>query len=88
MSNEQVQALADFDDELNIMKERLELAKTELGIAMLPIMEQFANLLTDVVVPAIKSLSEWFSNLPEPMQKVITGVLLLVAGLSPVLLIM
>ena len=88
LSNEQVQALADFDDELNIMKERLELAKTELGIAMLPIMEQFANLLTDVVVPAIKSLSEWFSNLPEPMQKVITGVLLLVAGLSPVLLIM
>lgn len=88
LSNEQVQALADFDDELNIMKERLELAKTELGIAMLPIMEQFANLLTDVVVPAIKSLSEWFSNLPEPMQKVITGALLLVAGLSPVLLIM
>lgn len=88
LSNEQVQSLADFDDELNIMKERLELAKTELGIAMLPIMEQFANLLTDVVVPAIKSLSEWFSNLPEPMQKVITGALLLVAGLSPVLLIM
>lgn len=88
LSNEQVQSLADFDDELNIMKERLSLAKTELGIAMLPIMEQFANLLTDVVVPAIKSLSEWFSNLPEPMQKVITGALLLVAGLSPVLLIM
>ena len=87
LSNEQVQSLADFDDELNIMKERLSLAKTELGIAMLPIMEQFANLLTDVVVPAIKSLSEWFSNLPEPMQKVITGALLLVAGLSPILFI-
>ena len=88
LSNEQVQALADFDDELNIMKERLELAKTELGIAMLPIMEQFADLLTDVVVPAIKSISEWFSNLSEPMQKVITGALLLTATLSPVLLVM
>ena len=55
---------------------------------MLPIMEQFADILTDVVVPAIQSLSEWFGNLPEPMQKVITGALLLVAGLSPVLLIM
>lgn len=88
LSNEQVQSLADFDDELNIMKERLSLAKTELGIAMLPIMEQFADILSNVVVPAIKSLSEWFSNLPEPMQKVITGALLLVAGLSPVLLIM
>lgn len=88
LSNEQVQALADFDDELNIMRERLELAKTELGIAMLPIMEQFADILTDVVVPAIKSISEWFSNLSEPMQKVITFALLLTATLSPVLLVM
>ena len=88
LSNEQVQALADFDDELNIMKERLELAKTELGIAMLPIMEQFANLLTDVVVPAIKSLSDWFSNLSEPMQKLITFALLFTTALSPILLIM
>ena len=88
LSNEQVQALADFDDELNIMKERLELAKTELGIAMLPIMEQFADILSNVVVPAIKSLAEWFGNLPEPMQKVITIGLLLVAALSPILLIM
>lgn len=88
LSNEQVQALADFDDELNIMKERLSLAKTELGIAMLPIMEQFADILSNVVVPAIKSLSEWFGNLPEPMQKVITFGLLLVAALSPVLFIM
>lgn len=88
LSNEQVQALADFDDELNIMKERLELAKTELGIAMLPIMEQFADILSNVVVPAIKSLAEWFGNLPEPIQKVITGALLLTATLSPILLIM
>jgi len=88
LSNEQVQALADFDDELNIMKERLSLAKTELGIAMLPIMEQFADILSNVVVPAIKSLAEWFGNLPEPMQKVITISLLLIAALSPILLIM
>lgn len=88
LSNEQVQSLADFDDELNIMKERLELAKTELGIAMLPIMQQFADILTNVVVPAIKSLADWFGSLPEPMQKVITVGLLLVAALSPILLIM
>lgn len=88
LSNEQVQALADFDDELNIMKERLSLAKTELGIAMLPIMEQFADILSNVVVPAIQSLSEWFASLPEPMQNIITGALMLTAVLSPVLLVM
>lgn len=88
LSNEQVQALADFDDELNIMRERLDLAKTELGTAMLPIMEQFADILSNVVVPAMQSLAEWFDNLPEPMQKVITGALMLTAVLSPMLLIM
>lgn len=88
LSNEQVQALADFDDELNIMKERLELAKTELGIAMLPLMERFADIIENIVVPAIKGLANWFDKLPEPMQNVITGGLLLLAALSPVFLIM
>ena len=88
LSDEQVQSLADFDDELNIMKERLELAKTELGMAMLPIMENFADILSNVVVPAIQSLSEWFASLPEPMQNIITGALMLTAVLSPVLLVM
>lgn len=87
LSNEQVQALADFDDELNIMKERLELAKTELGIAMLPIMEKFADILSEVLVPAIKAVADWFAKLPGPMQSIITGALMLVAGLSPVLFI-
>lgn len=88
LSNEQVQALADFDDELNIMRERLELAKTELGIAMLPIMEQFANLLTDKVVPAIEKVAEWFSSLSDSSQKMIVTTLLLTAALSPVLLVL
>lgn len=88
LSNEQVQALADFDDELNIMKKRLELAKNELGMAMLPLMEKFADILQNVVVPALKDLADWFDNLPEPMQNVITGGLMLFAALSPVLLIL
>lgn len=87
LSNEQVQALADFDDELNIMKERLELAKTELGIAMLPLMEQFANILTEYIVPAIKSFTGWFNNLNDTTKNFIPVLLLLVASLSPVLAI-
>ena len=87
LSNEQVQALADFDDELNIMKERLELAKTELGIAMLPLMENFADILENVVAPAIKDLADWFNNLSPSMQNVITGGLLLFSTLSPILFI-
>lgn len=88
LSNDQVQALADFDDELNIMRERMELAKTEMGIALIPIMERYVDLLENNIIPAIQSLTEWFDNLSPSMQGVITGGLLLFAALSPVLFIL
>ena len=88
LSNEQVQSLADFDDQMNIVNSRLALAKNELGIALLPLVEKFTEILTDVVVPAIKNLADWFNNLSEPMQNIITGGLLLISVLSPMFLIM
>lgn len=88
LSNEQVQSLADFDDQMNIVNSRLALAKNELGIALLPLVEKFTEILTDVVVPAIKNLANWFDNLSEPMQNIITGGLMLLGVLSPILLIM
>ena len=88
LSNEQVQSLADFDDQMNIVNGKLALAKNELGIALLPLVEKFTEILTDVVVPAIKNLADWFNNLSEPMQNIITGGLMLIAVLSPMFLIM
>lgn len=88
LSNEQVQSLADFDDQMNIVNSRFALAKNELGIALLPLVEKFTEILTDVVVPAIKNLANWFDNLSEPMQNIITGGLMLLGVLSPMLLIM
>ena len=88
LSNEQVRALADYDNELNKLNTRLQNAKTELGIAMLPLMERFADILENVVVPAIKKLSDWFNDLSPSMQSIIAGGLLLFASLSPVLLIL
>ena len=88
LSNEQVKSLADFDDQMNIVNSRLALAKNELGLALLPIVQKFTEILTDVVVPAVKKLADWFNNLSEPMQNIITGGLMLIAILSPMFLIM
>lgn len=88
LSNEQVQSLADFDDQMNIVNSQLALAKNELGLALLPIVQKFTEILTDVVVPAVKKLADWFNNLSEPMQNIITGGLMLIAVLSPMFLIM
>lgn len=87
LSNEQVRKLADFDNELNNFNTRITNAKTELGLALLPILDRFVTLLEDNVIPAIKSLTEWFDGLSPSMQDTITGGLLLFASLSPVLLI-
>ena len=88
LTNEQVRSLADYDNELNKVNTRVETAKTQLGLALLPILDQFVTLLEDYVTPAIKSLTAWFDGLSPSMQGVITGGLLLFASLSPVLLIL
>ena len=88
LTNEQVRALADYDNELNKVNTRLENAKTELGLAMIPIMDRFVSLLENNIIPAIKDLAKWFDNLSPSMQGTITGGLLLFAALSPVLLIL
>lgn len=87
LSNEQVRELAEFDNELNKVNQQIENAKTELGLALLPILQNFSDLLINVVIPAIKGLADWFGSLPEPAQDVITALLLIVAALSPVLFI-
>lgn len=88
LSNEQVKALADYDDELNIFNTRIENAKTELGLALIPLFDNLVTLLEDYVIPAIKDLTDWLDNLSPEMQDIIIGGLLLVAALSPVLLIL
>ena len=88
LSNEQVRALADYDNELNKFNTRLSNAKTELGLSMIPIMERFVDLLENFVIPATKNLTRWFNSLSPAMQNVVFGGLLLVAALSPILLIL
>ena len=88
LTNEQVRSLADYDNELNKLNTSLQNAKTELGLAMIPIMERFVNILENNIIPAVQKLANWFENLSPSMQGIITGGLLIVASLSPVLLIM
>lgn len=88
LTNEQVRSLADYDNTLNNVNTRLENAKTELGLAMIPIMERFVDILENNIIPAIKGLADWFDNLSPPMQDIISGGLMLLAALSPVLFIL
>lgn len=85
LSDEQVQGLADFDDKLNIVRKKLDIAKSELGISLLPVLETLSKFLTDTLVPAMKGFAEWFGNLNDRTRIFITTALLLTAALSPIL---
>lgn len=87
LSNEQVAELASFDQELNKLKTSFSLVKTEIGIAFLPILQSLANFLENSILPVIQRFTEWFASMPEFMQNASFAVLILVASLSPLLLI-
>lgn len=87
LSNEQVKSLSEFDNEMNNFNTRLTNAKTQLGIALLPIFERFINILENNIIPAIQKLTDWFDRLDPKMQDLIVNGLLLAAALSPVLTI-
>lgn len=88
LTNEQVRALADYDNELNKVNTRLANVKTEIGLALLPLLEAFTTILETAVVPVVKLLAGLFEILPDEVQGVIAVMLLLVAALSPVLYLM
>lgn len=88
LTNEQVANLAEVDKQLNETNTQIENSKTQLGIALLPVLQTLSDLLKDYIVPAIENVTNWFRNLSPEMQKIITGGLLLTAALSPVFMIL
>lgn len=87
LSNDAVYKLADFDNEMNRIKQSFSQAKNELGLALLPVMEQIANFLETKFIPFINNLVEKFSNLSDGTKTLIVGLLGFTAILAPLLII-
>lgn len=86
LTNEQVQRLAEFDNELNRLTTQFENVKLELGTAFLPVLKSLADFLSNTIIPIIENLTNWFSNLSDSTKNIIFVVLGLTATLSPLLL--
>lgn len=87
LSDEVVQQLADLDNEVNKVTAQFEMAKTQLGVAMIPIYESLIAILDEKVIPAIEKLSNWFSDLDPSTQKAIFGLLGVIAVAAPLLIL-
>lgn len=85
LSNEDVQALADFDDKMNIVTQKFTLAKQELAIALLPIIEKMTTFITEKVIPLVEKLAEKFDKLSDSQKDNVLKWLLIAMAISPVL---
>lgn len=88
LSDEQVEQLAKFDNVLNKLKTQFKNIALQIGSSFLPIMQTFATLISEKLVPALQRLASWFNDLTEKQQKLIVGILAFTAVLSPMLLLL
>lgn len=85
LTEEQVQELAEFDNVLNELKTQYGNVALQLGSALLPVMKEFSEILTDDVLPVVKELVDWYKSLDSNQQKVTLSLILFTAALSPAL---
>lgn len=87
LSNDAVVELAEFDNTMNRIKQSFSQVKNELGLALLPVMEQFANFLETKLIPFVNGIVEKFSSLDTGTKNLIIGILGFTAVLAPLLII-
>jgi len=83
LSNEQVNALAEFDNVLNTIKTQLSNVALQIGSSLLPIMQSLANFVSNSIVPKLQTLANWFNGLSLGQQEFALKALLVVAALGP-----
>jgi phage-related protein len=87
LTNEDIASLAEFDDALNRTKYAFANIKNEVGVALLPVMETFNQIIVEKIIPAVQQLASWFSNLSDSQKNILVSILAVVATLAPVLII-
>lgn len=87
MSNEQVKSLAEFDNIMNRLKQMIGNLKNEIGTALLPIMENLAEIVETRIIPVLRSIVDWFESLSDRTKTTMITTLAFIAALAPALII-
>lgn len=87
LTNNQINNLSGFNNEITRTKTALANLKNELGAAMLPVMETFADILNNKIIPAMKQVVDWFAGLSDGTKTMIVTILAATAALAPLLML-
>lgn len=88
LTDDQIDKLAEFDNELNKVKVQYQNTALQLGSSLLPVLKTFSNVLVEDILPVIQKIVAWFESLDEGTKKFIVTMLLLLSILSPALTIL
>lgn len=95
MSQENVDALGQFDDSMQKLQGSLIGARNSVAVALLPALQQIVPIIQDQIVPLVVSFGEkiselitWFANLNPNLQTFILTAGGILIALGPVLLIL
>ena len=83
ITQEQVDASAAFNDEMDRVKTQLQTLGVELAQVLLPIMTDFLTALKDSVIPKVSEWAEKLANMNDTTKKTILVVAGLVAAIGP-----
>lgn len=85
MSEEAILEADKFGETMDLVNAQVAAAKNELGMAFLPVLTDLVQLLQSDVIPAVRGVVKWYTELSPPMQKAIQVTALVAAGLGPVI---
>ena len=85
LTKEQVENLSEFDNVLNELKTSASNVALQFGSSFLPLIKEFSNFLQETVIPVLRDLTRWFSELDSSQQALIFSILLLLTVLSTAL---
>jgi hypothetical protein len=88
LTDEQVEALAAFDNTLNRLKTQFSNVKDQLGAAFLPVLERIADIATNTVVPTLQRFADWLNSLSDDQIVFAVKALAVVAALGAVVAIL
>jgi hypothetical protein len=86
LSKDALEAANEFRVEFDTLTATFGAVANEIGIAFLPVAKQLVDILQNNVLPAVRSVVAFFSNLSDTTKTVIAVVAGLVAAIGPILI--
>jgi hypothetical protein len=85
LSKEALIAANEFRIKFDTLKDTTSAVTSQIGLAFMPVMVNFVNLIQTRVVPIVGAVARAFDNLSPPVQMIVTGMLGLAAAIGPVM---